>query len=350
MDRFICFIRSTPPAQRSAEISMCGKVNKMKRIISTLLLLTLTALAAFSVVSCGDSGKTKIAIVQPMDHTSLNQIRDKIISTLEELGYTSENTIIIQKNASNDSSLLPSIYDSLISDNVDVIIPIGTGTAQVAASKTDSIPIVFAAVSDPVYAGLVESFDKTDKNITGVSDYIAVEDIFGLAKELTPNAKAFGLVYTASEINSTVKIARAKAYCDANGLKYKEATVTSTADIQQAVASIAADVDAFFTPDDNTVASGMNVYAGFQKEYKAPIYVGADSMVKDGGFATYGIDYDVLAAQVAQMTDRILKGEKISDNPVEQVANPAKLINKTVADDLGIKISDSLLATYTIIG
>lgn len=322
----------------------------MKRIISTILVLALAAMAALSVVSCGDSGKTKIAIVQPMDHASLNQIRDKIISTLEELGYTSENTIIIQKNASNDASLLPSIYDSLIADDVDIIIPIGTGTAQIAASKTTTIPIVFAAASDPVYAGLVEAFDKTDKNVTGVSDYIAVEDIFALAKELTPDAKTFGLVYNASEVNSTVKIERAKAYCDANGLKYKEATVTSTADIQQAVASIAPDVDAFFTPDDNTVASGMNVYAGFQKEYKTPIYVGADSMVKDGGFATYGIDYDILAEQVAKMTDRILKGGKISDNHVEQVANPAKLINKTVADELGIKISDSLLATYTIIG
>ena len=94
----------------------------------------------------------------------------------------------------------------------------------------------------------------------------------------------------------------------------------------------------------------MNVYAGFQKQYKTPIYCGADSMVKDGGFATYGIDYDVLATQVAQMTDRILKGGKISDNPVEQVSNPAKLINKTVADEIGIKISDSVLAEYTIIG
>lgn len=325
----------------------------MKRFVSLVLVFALALVCAFSLGSCGDSsssGKTKIAIVQPMDHTSLNQIRDKIISTLKDLGYTDDNTEIIIKNASNDASLLPSIYDSLIADNVDIIIPIGTGTAQVAASKTTTIPIVFAAASDPVNAGLVEAFDKTDKNVTGVSDYIAVEDIFALAKELTPDAKTFGLVYNASEVNSTVKIERAKAYCDANGLSYKEATVTSTADIQQAVASIAPDVDAFFTPDDNTVASGMNVYAGFQKEYKTPIYCGADSMVKDGGFATYGIDYDILAEQVAKMADRILKGGKISDNHVEQVANPAKLINKTVADELGIEISDELLATYTIIG
>ncbi len=322
----------------------------MKRFISIALILALTALAAFSTVSCGDSGKTKIAIVQPMDHTSLNQIRDKIISTLEELGYTSENTEIIQKNAANDSSLLPSICDSLISENVDVIIPIGTGAAQIAAAKTESIPIVFAAVSDPVVAGLVESFEKTDKNVTGVSDYIDVESIFGLAAELTPEAKTFGLVYNASEVNSTVKVERAKAYCDKNGLKYKEVTITATADIQQAVASIIGEVDAFFTPDDNTVASGMNVYAGFQKEYKTPIYCGADSMVIDGGFATYGIDYDILASQVANMTDRILKGEKISDNPVERVNDPAKLINKTAADDMGIEIPESILETYKIVG
>lgn len=331
-------------------ILMCGKAFKMKRFVSSLIILALAALTAFSVVSCGDSGKTKIAILQPMDHTSLNQIRDTIISSLNDLGYTEENTEFILKNASNDSSLLPSIVDSLISDDVDVIIPIGTGAAQVAASKTETIPIVFAAASDPVTAGLVEAFDKTDKNVTGVSDYIDVESIFELAKELTPDVKTFGLVYNASEINSTVKIEKAKAYCNANGIKYKEATVTSTADIQQAVAAIAPDVDAFFTPDDNTVASGMNVYAGFQKEYGAPIYCGADSMVIDGGLATYGIDYNILSKQVAEMVDRILKGEKIADNPVEQVADPAKLINKTTADALGIVISDSLLATYSIVG
>lgn len=340
----------TRSAQPGSKNTMCGRAITMKRFISILLILTLSAAALLSTVSCGDSGKLKIAIVQPMDHSSLNQIRDEIIATLEELGYTSDKAEIIQKNAANDSSLLPSICDSLIAEGVDVIIPIGTGAAQIAAAKTDSIPIVFAAVSDPVEAGLVESFDKTDKNVTGVSDYIDVESIFALAAELTPDAKTFGLVYNASEVNSTVKIERAKNYCDKNGLKYKEVTITATADIQQAVASIVGEVDAFFTPDDNTVASGMNVYAGFQKEYKTPIYCGADSMVKDGGFATYGIDYDILAEQVANMTDRILKGEKISDNPVERVNDPAKLINKTAADAMGIEIPESVLATYTIVG
>jgi len=327
----------------------CGKVISMKRILSLILVLALTAVLALSMVSCGDSGKTKIAIVQPMDHTSLNQIRDTIVATLNELGYTDANTEIILKNASNDASLLPSIYQSLIADDVDVIIPIGTGAAQVAASKTDSIPIVFAAVSDPVAAGLVSSLDVTDKNITGVSDSVDVNLILDLALELTPNIKTLGLVYNASEVNSTVKIAKAKDYCKAHNIAVKEATVTSTADIQQAVAAIAGSVNAFFTPDDNTVASAMGIYASFQKTNNAPIYCGADSMVSDGGFATYGINYDILAAQVAKMTDRILKGETIAANPVEMVENPAKIINKKVADELGIKIPDSVLATFTVI-
>ena len=207
----------------------------MKRFVSVLLVMALTLVCALAAVSCGDSsssGKTKIAIVQPMDHTSLNQIRDTIISTLKDLGYDDSNSEIILKNASNDASLLPSIFSSLVSENVDIIIRIGTGAAQVAASQTDTIPIVFAAVSDPVVAGLVTAFDVTDKNITGVSDAVDVESIFALAKELTPDAKTVGLVYNASEINSSVKIDRAKAYCDANGLSYKEATVTGTADVQ----------------------------------------------------------------------------------------------------------------------
>ena len=104
----------------------------MKRFVSILLAMALTLVCALAAVSCGDSsssGKTKIAIVQPMDHTSLNQIRDTIISTLKDLGYDDSNSEIILKNASNDASLLPSIFSSLVSENVDIIIPIGTGAA-----------------------------------------------------------------------------------------------------------------------------------------------------------------------------------------------------------------------------
>ncbi len=352
---FVLYSHPAPRAQRFLDEKniFVQKGIAMKRFLSILLALMLLCGTALSFVSCGDSagtgGKVKIAIVQPMDHTSLNQIRDKIIETLKDLGYTDDKAEIIIKNASNDMSILPAIYDDLLSQNVDIVIPIATGTAQVAASKLDKTPIVFAAASDPIGAGLVTAFDKTDKNITGVSDAVDVDAILDLALELVPEIKTFGFLYNASETNSVSKIERAKAYCDAHGLSYKEATVTSSADMQQALASIAESVDAFFTGDDNTVASAMNVYASFQSEYKAPIFTGADSMVTDGGFATIGINYDILAEQTAKMADRILKGGKISDNPVETVANPSKIINKKVAEELNITIPEDLLSSFTII-
>lgn len=291
----------------------------------------------------------KIAIIQPMDHPSLNTIRENIILGIEEAGLMDKVTIIY-KNANGDTSLLPSIMQSLKSDGVDMLVPIGTGAAQSAAATNTTTPIVFSAVSNPIEAGLVTSLDKTTGNITGVSDAIATEEIINLALELTPNIKTFGFIYNSSEINSIAGIEKAKAYLDKLGLSYKEATVTSTGDVQQSASSLVESIDAFFTPIDNTVASAMDTYAQVATKANLPVYVSADSMVSDGGLATVGIDYTILGKQTASMIARIYNGEKISDNPVESMTEYSKMINKNVANSLGLVISDDLLKTFVIIG
>jgi ABC-type uncharacterized transport system, periplasmic component len=293
--------------------------------------------------------KVKIAIVQPMDHPSLNQIRETIISELQAQGM-GDKIEIVTKNANGDMSLLPSIMQEVVSDKVDMIVPIATPAAQAARAATTTIPIVFSAVSNPVEAGLVTSFDATTGNITGVSNSIPIEDIFKLAATITPNAKVFGFVYNSSEINSTSGIAKAKAYCDKNGIKYKEATITGTADVQQAAASMVGQIDAFFTPNDNTVASAMATYVQVATAAKLPIYAGADSMVKDGALATVGIDYTKLGKQTAAMVIRIINGQTIKDNHVEQVAEYANMINMGTANKLGITISDELKQKFVILG
>lgn len=324
------------------------------RIMKKLCFILAAIFVALSFAGCSgdknESKKVKIAIVQPMEHTSLNEIRDTIVAELKAKGFDESKAEIILKNANGDSSMLPTVINSIVAENVDIIIPIATSTAQAAASATDRIPIVFAAVSDPIAAGLVTAFDKTDKNITGVSDAIAVEEIFKLAGKLTPDAKTFGFIYNASEPNSNSNIARAKAYCDANGLQYKEVTVAGTADIQIAVTSIAGEVDAFFTPDDNTVASAMTTYAQVAIDAKKPIYVGADSMVKDGGFATVGIDYIKLSKQVADMAAKVLNGTPIKDLPVESVKEYSKIINEKTAEAIGVTIPDDIKSEFTFVG
>lgn len=321
----------------------------MKKFMKMILLVMFIVGTFVACSKKSENDKYTIAIVQPVEHPSLNTIRESIVNGLKEKGI-GEEIEIIYKNGGGDASILPSIMQSLINDNVDMIVPIATGTAQSAAASTTTIPIVFSAVSDPVLAGLVTDLNTTTANVTGVSDAIAIEEIFKLALELTPDIKTFGFIYNSSEINSIAGIERAKAFCDANGLQYKEATITSTGELQQAAQSLVDSVDAFFTPIDNTVASAMPTYIEVANTAKLPVYVSADSMVTDGGLATVGIDYTILGTQTADLIHRIYQGEKISDNPVEVVNEYAKMINKNTAAVLGIELSDAILESYVLIG
>lgn len=296
-----------------------------------------------------DGDVIQVGILQHMDHPSLNQIYETIVEELQPLVDEGKIEILYQ-NANGDTTILPTVVQELITEGADILVPIATPTAQVTASATDEIPIVFSAVSNPVEAGLVTALDQTDGNITGVSNSIPVEDILDLALELTPDIQTIGLVYNTSEINSVTGIETAKAYCEAHNLSYKEATVTGTADVQQAAASLVGSVDAFFTPNDNTVASAMAVYLQVANEAGLPIYVGADSMVIDGGLATVGIDYTVLGRQTAQMVERLVNGESIAENPVEQIAEYARMINANTAGQLGIEVTDAMRETFTILG
>lgn len=321
----------------------------MKKL-GTLLLAGIMVLGVLTGCSNSSDSKTfKIGIIQPMDHPSLNEIHDTIVSELDALGLSDKIEIDFQ-NANGDMSLLPSIMQDMLSDNVDMLVPIATPTAQAAIASTDSVPIIFSAVSNPVEAGLVTSFEETTGNITGVSNSIAIEDIFKLASELTPEVKVFGFVYNSSEINSLTGIKRAKAYCDEKGIAYKEATVTGTADLQQVVSSLVGEVDAFFTPNDNTIASAIATYLQVAMDAKIPTYVGADSMVKDGALATVGIDYTVLGKQTAEMIARIIEGETIKENHVEKIAEYSKMININTAKQLDLNISDELMKQFVIIG
>ena len=294
------------------------------------------------------SEKIKIGILQPVEHPSLNEIREYIIKGLDELGLK-DKVEITYKDAQGDASNINTIVSQFVGDKMDIIVPIATGTAQAAASATRDIPIVFAAVSYPVEAGLVKELDKTDGNVTGVSDAVGVNEIFDLAGILTPNVKTFGFVYNSGEVNSVSAVNKAKEYCDPKGIKYVEATIASSGDLLQASQSLVGKADAIFTPTDNTVASAMPVLSSEAIKAKIPVYVGADSLVADGGFATVGVDYKVLGRQVAAMIKRIIDGQSIKDNPVETLNEYTKIINAKTAKEIGVDIPEELLKEFKII-
>ena len=278
-----------------------------------------------------------VGILQQMEHTSLDEIREAVEAGLARGaaagGYTVE---VVYKNAQGDPTAIRTIAEQFAAQGVDVIVPIATG----AAAAAQNVPIVFSAVADPVAAGLVDAFDRTTGNITGVSNGIDVAKIFALADELTPGIGTYGFVYNEGEVNSQSIIEKAKAFLDARGLAYEEVTVASSGEVQQAARGvIAKGVDALFIPNDNTVASALPVLAQEAIAAGLPVYPTADSMVRDGGLATVGINYTVLGGQTADMVCRVLEGTPIADIPVELVNESSVVVNGDTAAALGVDVS-----------
>lgn len=291
--------------------------------------------------------KIKIGIIQPVEHPSLNEIRESIIKELEELGL-SDKVDVVYKDAQGDPSNINTIISQFVNENYGCIIPIGTTPAQAAYASTGEIPIIFAAVSYPVEVGLIEDVKNPNRNITGVSDAIDVNKILNLAKQLTPDIKTIGFIYSAGEANSLPAIEDAKVYCKDNNIHYIETIITNTNELLQAAQSLVSKVDVIFTPTDNIVASAMPILANEAISANIPVYTGADSMVADGGFATMGIDYTLLGKQVASMVKKVVENESISSMPVETLKEYKKVINITTAKKLGIEIPEEILSEFDI--
>ena len=288
----------------------------------------------------------RIAIVQPMSHTSLDQIRDTIVSELEASGKSVE---ITTENANGDSTALSTILSNCKAEGVDLVVPIATSTAQSAKAvfDGDGTPIVFAAVSDPAAAGLT---GDDCQYITGVSNNIPAAEIVKLIFNFRPDCRKIGFLYTSSEANPVSTINAAKAYCDQEGIAYEEVSIANLSELQTAAETlISRGVDALYTGNDNSIASAMATYTDVAYAAGIPVYCGADSMVADGGFATIGVNYVQLGEQVADMVLKILDGAAPADLPYETLSDYAKFVNLQAASRFGADFPDSAYMDYDVL-
>lgn len=320
----------------------------MKKIITLVLTIALVASTLF-VTGCGEKSdaenKTfKVGIIQLVEHPSLDTIRESLIAGLEAEGFKEgENLEIDYQNGQNDMGTMKNIAQKFVGDEVDVIVAIATPAAQAALSETKDIPIIFAAVTDPIKGELVANSEEPGGNVTGTSDAIAVDKIMGLAEEMTPGFKTVGALYNSGEANSVSVIEDLKEYAKAKGLKVETSTVTNTSEVQQAAQTLADKCDIVFSPIDNTVASSMQVATEVFNNAKIPFYVSADSMVNDGGLATYGIDYTVLGTETGKMIAEVLNGGDTATMAVRTMSDLQVYVNKNTADTLGITIPQDII-------
>lgn len=293
------------------------------------------------------SGKYKVAIVQLADNGAFTEMREAFIEEMRTLGYDEAKMTFDIKNAQGDSSALNTICEGLDKD-YDLIVPIVTPATMAVVNQELKTPVVFISVTNPVGSGIMTTMEAPDKNATGTSNIVPVDQIFTLAKELTPKIKNIGILYCSGEDNAVKTAAKAKDYLSQNGFTYEEVTVANSSEVQQAAQSLAAKVDAIYVPIDSTVQAAMAQVVEAATAKKIAVYGSDPVMVKSGALACVSVSNTQLGQLSADMADKILKGTPVSEVPAVALTDYQFVISKTSADALGVKIPAG--DNYSVIG
>ncbi len=290
-----------------------------------------------------------IGITQIVEHPALDAARDGFIEALDQAGIDAKINYV-EKNAQGEMPTAQLIAQNFVDENVDMIYAIATPTAQAAKNATGEIPILISAVTDPVAAGLVESNESPNTNVTGTSDEAPIDLQLQLLADLGIEAQTIGFIYNTSEKNSEVQLQMLEREAGQLGMTVEAMGITSLTELEQGLDVLLAKVDVLYTPTDNMVASGIQLVTNKALNKKVPVLGAESAHVEAGALATCGVDYFALGKQTGEMAALVLKGESISKMPVQKALSPEVTINKATADALGLTINETLIESGNLIG
>ena len=328
---------------------------KNKKFVKGIAAAAIAAMSIGMLAGCGGGSDTqqdaemhKVGIVQLMQHGALDQANQGLVEGLAAAGYVvGENLEIDQQNAQGDQSNLQSIAQQFLSNDVEMIMAIATPAAQVMAANTEEIPIVATAITSFEQAGLVESNEAPNTNVTGTHDMTPIAEQIDLLLQIVPDAKSIGTVYTSSEKNSQVQVGILKEVCEAKGLTVVERTVSTVNDIQQATQSLVEEnVDAVWLCTDNNVASAMPQVVGVTDAAGIITVCAEESMVMSGGTITYGINFYQIGYDAGLMAAKILNGEAVpAEMPIQgpKQEDLKLVINPEAVEIIGVEIPAELM-------
>lgn len=324
---------------------------KNKNLLATIVALTVMVVAALFMTQKEQSSqstsseKVKIGVLQFVTHDSLDEIYKGIKAGLEEGGYsTTDNLEIDFMNAEADQSQVQTMSKKLVDNGNELLIGIATPAAQGLANATTELPIIMGAVTDPVGANLVSDLKNPGGNITGVSDQTPVADAVSLIKEITPDAKTIGVLYSSNEDNSKIQVAEFKAAAEEAGYTVLEYAVASSNELASTVEVATSKTDVLFTPVDNTVASAFSTVVSVANKTKTPIFTSVEDMVEGGGIASVTLSQYDLGVATGKMAAKILDGATPADTPVQIFNEGTVVVNQKVAKELGITLSDDVIS------
>lgn len=317
-----------------------------KRSLMVAIALALGA-TAFTPAAMAQA-QASVAVLAIVEHPALDAVRDGAHDALKAAGYVDGKNLKWQyQSAQGNAATAAQIARQFIGENPSVIIAIATPTSQAAVAATKTVPIVFAAVTDPVAAKLTSSWGPSGTNVAGVSDKLPLQPQIDLIKKVVPNAKRVGMVYNPGEANSVVVVKEMKAALPKNGMELVEAAAPRSVDVSTAARSLIGKVDVIYTNTDNNVVSSYESLVKVGQDAKIPLIAADTASVERGAVAALGINYHDLGEQTGRMVVKILKGEKPGAMPVETSDKLELYVNPGAAKKQGITLSDALIKSAT---
>ncbi len=319
----------------------------MRRKVMAMVMAAMTMAAAMAVPAMADEESVTIGISQFAEHGSLDNCREGFLEGLKEAGYEEGKNLTIEyQNAQADTGNAATIADSFVNKKVDLICAIATPSAMSAynSAMDADIPVIYTAVSDPAGAGLVNEDGTNVGNITGTSDKLPVTEQMALIRELMPDAKKIGILYTTSEANSVSTIQEYKDHAEEYGFEIVDTGINTIADVEMAAKDLASKVDCISNLTDNTVVSALQTVLAAANDAKIPVFGSEVEQVKNGCVAAVGIDYVALGKQTGEMAAKVLKGEATAaETPFEICEGGNVYVNTGAAGNIDFTISDDVL-------
>ncbi|WP_059053280.1 ABC transporter substrate-binding protein [Paenibacillus senegalimassiliensis] len=288
----------------------------------------------------------KIAISQIVEHPSLDATREGFLAALKDAGIVEgENLKLDYNNAQGDATNNTTIAQKIAGESYDLVLAIATPPAQAVAQQVKNSPILFAAVTDPLDAKLVNNLDQPGGNISGASDTNpeAIVKLMDFIATHFTDVKSVGLVLNQGEPNAVIMANHAEKALEAHGIKLVKASVTNTSEVKQAAESLVGRVDALYITLDNTVVEAVSTVIQVANNNDLPFFSSDRDTVEHGAFATVGFKYYDHGYQVGEMAVEVLKnGKKVGDLKVTVPDKLDLILNLKAAAEQGIEVTDAM--------
>lgn len=308
------------------------------------------ALASAAFAAPALAQQKTVAVSAIVEHPALDAARDGVRDELKAAGFeVGKNLKFDYQSAQGNTGTAAQIARKFVGDRADVIVAVSTPSAQAVVAATRQIPVVYTAVTDPVAAKLVKSWDASGTNVTGVSDLSPLSKQLDLIREIVPAAKRLGVVFNPGEANSVAIIDELKKLIGPAGFTLVEAPAPRTVDVSAAAQSLVGKADVIYAPTDNNVMSALEGIVKVSQQAKLPLIAADTSAVPRGAAAALGLSYYDLGRQTGKIVVRILNGEKPGDIASQRGESFETHVNPAAAQRQGVTLPEAVLKNAKVV-